>query len=88
MEPWPSWLRHDHCAAGICHPFGSAIAGDSNMLSNIQRAIQTLGNEEVDFRDVDAMLSAAGLFNDTAASLAQLSHLGLDLGKILANAAD
>jgi hypothetical protein len=69
-------------------PFGSAIAGDSNMLSNVQRAAQTLGNEEVDFRDVDAILSAAGLFNDNAASLAPLSHLGLDLGKILTNAAD
>jgi hypothetical protein len=69
-------------------PFGSAIAGDSNMLSNVQRAAQTLGNEEVDFRDVDAILSAAGLFNDTAASLAPLSHLGLDLGKILTNATD
>jgi hypothetical protein len=69
-------------------PFGSAIAGDSNMLSNVQRAAQTLGNEEVDFRDVDAMLSAAGLFNDTAASLAPLSHLGLDLGRILTNATE
>jgi len=69
-------------------PFGSAIMGDANMLSNVQRTVQTLGNDEVDFRDVDSILSAAGLFNDTAASLSQLTHLGLDLSRIAKNAAD
>lgn len=37
---------------------------------------------------VDSILSAAGLFNDTAASLSQLTHLGLDLSRIAKNAAD
>jgi hypothetical protein len=37
-------------------------------------------------RDVDVMLSAAGLFNDNLAGLAAASHIGLDLSKLLKNA--
>lgn len=69
-------------------PLGSLALGDSNMLSNIQRASKSLDDGEVDFRDIDTILSAAGLFSDTAAGLAQLSHLGMDAAKILQNLAE
>jgi hypothetical protein len=39
-------------------------------------------------RDMDTILSAAGYFNDNAAGIAALSHLGVDFAKLLENAAD
>lgn len=64
-------------------PLGSVALGDSNTLSSIQRTANSLDDGEIDMRDVDTILSAAGLFNDTAAGLAQLSHLGLDAAKVV-----
>lgn len=68
-------------------PFGSAIAGDSNTLSSVKRALNSLSDGEVEWSDVDAILSAAGIISpwgaDTFAALAQLSHLGQDSGKII-----
>lgn len=39
--------------------------------------------DEVTMRDMENALSAAGYFNDTAAGIAGLSHLGFDFAKIL-----
>lgn len=39
--------------------------------------------DEVTMRDIENALSAAGYFNDTAAGIAGLSHLGFDFAKIL-----
>ena len=36
-------------------------------------------------RDVDTLLSVAGMFNDTAAGVSSLSHLALDAAKVLEN---
>jgi hypothetical protein len=75
-------------------PVIGSLLGDGNMLSGFSRAgaswerITSLDYDDPVqvMRDVDVMLSAAGLFNDNLAGLASASHIGLDLSRLLKNA--
>ncbi|WP_461784204.1 hypothetical protein [Prosthecobacter sp.] len=75
-------------------PVVGSLLGDGNMLSGFSRAgaswerITSLDYDDhvQVMRDVDVMLSAAGLFNDNVAGLAAASHIGLDLSRLLKNA--
>lgn len=74
-------------------PFAGAMMGDGGMLSGFPRAksaIARFGDWDDPLqmmRDIDTLLSAAGLFNDTAAGIASLSHVGLDAAKLIQNLA-
>ena len=75
-------------------PFAGAMMGDGGMLSGFPRAknaMERFGDWDDPLqmmRDIDTLLSAAGLFNDTAAGIASLSHAGLDAAKLLSNLAE
>jgi hypothetical protein len=78
--------------AGPLHgvPLASELMGNQGMLSGVAwawPALKDIASGEGDMRDVDTLLSAAGLFNDTAAGVASLSHVGLDAAKLLTNLA-
>jgi hypothetical protein len=78
--------------AGPLHgvPLASELMGNQGMLSGVAwawPALKDIASGEGDMRDVDTLLSAAGLFNDTAAGVAALSHVGLDAAKLLTNLA-
>jgi hypothetical protein len=79
--------------AGPLHgvPLASELMGNQGMLSGVAwawPALKDIASGEGDMRDVDTLLSAAGLFNDTAAGVAALSHAGLDAAKLLNNLAE
>jgi len=81
--------------AGPLHgvPGVSELMGDPGLFSGLAwsmggvKKIATKAMEddldEVTMRDIENALSAAGYFNDTAAGVAGLSHLGFDFAKIL-----
>ncbi len=78
--------------AGPLHgvPLASELMGDQGMLSGVAwawPALKDIASGEGDMRDVDTLLSTMGLFNDTAAGIASLSHAGLDAAKVLENLA-
>jgi hypothetical protein len=78
--------------AGPLHgvPLASELMGDQGMLSGVAwawPALKDIASGEGDMRDVDTLLSTLGLFNDTAAGIASLSHAGLDAAKVLENLA-
>ena len=72
-------------------PLASELMGDQGMLSGVAwawPALKDVASGEADMRDVDTLLSTLGLFNDTAAAVASLSHAGLDAAKVIENLAD
>lgn len=72
-------------------PLASELMGDQGMLSGVAwawPALKDVASGEADMRDVDTLLSTLGLFNDTAAAVASLSHAGLDAAKVIQNLAD
>ena len=72
-------------------PLASELMGDQGMLSGVAwawPALKDIASGEGDMRDVDTLLSTLGLFNDTAAAAASLSHAGLDAAKVIQNLAD
>lgn len=77
-------------------PVVGSLLGDGDMLSGFSRAgasLERITSLDYDdpvevMRDVDVVLSAAGLLNDNVAGLAAASHIGLDLSKMLKNAFD
>jgi hypothetical protein len=78
--------------AGPLHgvPLASELMGNQGMLSGVAwawPALKDIASGEGDMRDVDTLLSTMGLFNDTAAGIASLSHAGLDAAKVLENLA-
>lgn len=72
-------------------PGFTALTDTGNMFSGFGQglhAVTHLANDEEHdpiamLRDVESILSAAGLFNEDAASLAALSHAGVDGAKLL-----
>jgi len=64
-----------------------ALLNDGNMLSGPSRLknVDFSGDPTDIMRDVDTLLSVAGMFNDTAAGVSSLSHLALDAAKVLEN---
>lgn len=81
--------------AGPLHgiPGVSELMGDPGLFSGFKwsaGAVEKIATkameddlDEVTMRDMENALSAAGYFNDTAAGIAGLSHLGFDFAKIL-----
>jgi hypothetical protein len=97
-EKWSPERLLKATALGPLHgiPLASQLSGNSAPLSSLQwtpAAFKRLAEADYDsatdvMRDVDTILSAAGHFNDNAAGIAALSHLGLDFAKLLEHAAD
>ena len=68
-------------------PVVGALMNDGNMLSGAShlKNVDFKGDATDIMRGVDTALSVLGMFNDTAASVAALSHAGLDAAKVLEN---
>jgi|UniRef100_UPI0037CBA421 hypothetical protein len=75
--------------AGPLHgiPGMSLLLNDGNMFSGGSRlkTVDFEGDTVSILKDLDTALSVLGMFNDTAAGVAALSHLGLDAAKVLEN---
>jgi hypothetical protein len=71
-------------------PIVGSLMNDGNMLSGVSRLKHVdFSGDPIDImRDVDTVLSAMGMFNDTAAGVSSLSHAGLDAAKVLENLTD
>lgn len=70
--------------AGI--PGFSLLFGDGNMFQSVKwapTAVKDIATGKGDLRDVNTVLAALGLFNDTAAGVAALSNAGLDFAKLV-----
>jgi hypothetical protein len=86
--------------AGPLHgiPGVSELMGDPGLFSGFKwsaGAVEKIATkameddlDEVTMRDMENALSAAGYFNDTAAGIAGISHLGFDFAKILQTLAE
>jgi len=74
-------------------PLMAELMGESGIFSGLswsKAAFNRLAEDDYEsetdrLRDIDTLISAAGYFNDTAAGIAALSHVGLDLAKLLEN---
>jgi hypothetical protein len=97
-EKWSAERLAKSTIAGPLHglPLLSQIVDSRNMFSGMSYSINSAERLlEADYdsptdalRDIDTLLSAAGYFNDNAAGIAALSHLGVDFAKLLENASD
>lgn len=71
-------------------PGASELSGDPGLISGVKwatPALKHVAEGKGTMRDVEALLNAAGYFNDTAAGVAALSHLGFDFARVLENLA-
>jgi hypothetical protein len=94
-EKWSPERLAFSTAFGPLHgiPLASQAIEGRGPLSSLQwtgAAVDRLAEGDYDsptdlMRDIDTILSAAGHFNDNAAGIAALSHLGLDFAKLLEN---
>lgn len=97
---WSSERLTKATLAGPLHgiPGVSELMGDPGLFSGFKwsaGAVEKIATkamednlDEVTMRDMENALSAAGYFNDTAAGIAGLSHLGFDFAKILQTLAE
>lgn len=90
------WSPQRLAMAAVVQPFQgipgvSQLMGESGMLTTPRgaaAALDDLMQGKGDMKDVETLMSAAGYFNDTAAGVASLSHLGFDFARLLSNLAD
>lgn len=71
-------------------PGASELSGDPGLISGVKwatPALKHVAEGKGTMRDVEALMNAAGYFNDTAAGVAALSHLGFDFARVLENLA-
>jgi GNAT superfamily N-acetyltransferase len=97
-EKWSAERLVKATVAGPLHgvPLFSELTGNPGPFSSIRWTPSAMSNLlEGDYdsptdamRDIETLLSAAGHFNDTAAGVAALSHLGVDFAKLLEHTAD